>query len=168
MSAPFLLLCLGVALAACGPSAPDGATPAPDADVGADRPAAAQPVTRLASMQTSGYARPLELVVRDAAGWQAAWATLHDGMPGEPPPAVDFDGSMVLLVAIGERPTGGYDVRVDSVVPQGRGGRVHYTVVSPGPSCMTAQSLTSPVDVVRAPRLDGDVTFERRAVTQDC
>jgi hypothetical protein len=41
-------------------------------------------------------------------------------------------------------------------------------VTSPGPSCMTTQMLTSPVDVVVVRRIEGQAQFEARTVVQNC
>lgn len=119
-------------------------------------------------MQTSGYTEPAELVLRDAGGAVDAWNTMYSGVAGNPPPAVDFARDMIVVVALGQRSTGGFTIRVDSVSTSGGGATVHYTVTTPGPSCMTTQMMTSPVDVVRVPRVEGDVRFDRRVIVQDC
>jgi hypothetical protein len=125
-------------------------------------------VTRLHSAVTSGFTEPAELVLRDRAALESAWRTLHDGIAGNPVPTVDLSTRMVVLVALGPRNTGGHAIHVDSVTADGSRATVHYTATSPGPACMTAQMLTSPVDAVSAPRADGPVRFERRNVVQQC
>jgi hypothetical protein len=167
MASPVTLLCLGLALVACG-AAPEAAAPMPDADASAGAPAPAQPPVPLLAQQTSGFTEPVELVLRDRAALADAWRTLHAGLPGNPPPSVDLVSRMVVLVALGERSTGGHDVRVDGVVPDGDGATVRYTVTQPGPGCMTTQMITSPVVAVSVPRVAGDVRFERRTATQAC
>lgn len=148
-------------------SAPDGTSPSTSTETTVTS-AAAQPLSRLYSAATSGFVEPAELPLRDRAALDGAWRTLHDGIPGNPAPAIDFASRMVVLVAIGPRNTGGYTVRVDAVTSDGSKATVQYTVTSPGPSCMTTQALTSPVDVVSVARLDGAVRFERRDVVQPC
>ncbi|HEY0777913.1 MAG TPA: protease complex subunit PrcB family protein [Gemmatirosa sp.] len=125
--------------------------------------------TRVHHAQASAYPEPAELAVASDTAWQAAWAALFPNLPaGKPvPPAVDFGAEVVLLVAAGPRSTGGHDVRIDAVESDAGGGLVvRYTVTAPGPGCMTAQVMTSPVDVVRAARPSGPVRFvARRAMT---
>jgi hypothetical protein len=125
-------------------------------------------IVHLLTQQNSAYRQDAELVVRDAAAWAQAWRALHGGVPGEDPPAVDFARHMVVVVATGERSTGGHGVRVDAVAAERSGAVVRYTVTEPGPGCMTTQSITAPVDVVRAPHATGTIRFERRTVQQDC
>jgi len=108
------------------------------------------------------------MVLRTDAGLAGAWRTLHNGVPGNPPPAVDLTRKMVVLLALGPRNTGGFDIRVDSISAEGAGAVVRYTVTSPGPTCMNTQALTSPVDVVSVPRVDGQIRFDARRVVQPC
>ena len=140
------------------------AAPAAGADVRPDQPT----LTRLVSATTSGFTEPAELVLRDAPALAEAWRTLHGGIPAESPPAVDLARDMVVLVALGERSSGGHAVRVDGVSAAGDGATVRYTATRPGASCMTTMEITSPVDAVRVPRVDGAVRFERRDVVREC
>jgi hypothetical protein len=128
----------------------------------------AEPFTRLLSATTSGFTEPAELVLRDQTAFANAWRTVHNGIPGNPAPAVDFTQKMVVLVALGQRNTGGFSIQFDSLTVASGIARVRYTVTSPGNSCMTTQSLTSPVDIVVVRRLDGQPQFEARSVVKEC
>ncbi|HZF69060.1 MAG TPA: protease complex subunit PrcB family protein [Gemmatirosa sp.] len=136
---------------------------------------AADSVVVLLRSQSSGLTASRELAIRDAETWRATWATLQaagpsDGAGGAPaPPAVDFAREMVLLVASGERSSGGWDVTVDAVERGSDGGAtVRYTITEPGPGCMTAQVITAPAVAVRAARVAGTVRFAGRTVRRDC
>jgi hypothetical protein len=137
-----------------------------------DDPAAATLVdssSHLYRTQTSGFTGPAERVVRDDAAWREAWGQVTG--PIVPPPerpAVDFRREAVVIVAAGERPTGGWTVTVDSVAPANGGLTVSYTLSGPGAGCITAQIITSPVDVVRVPRPSGEVRFTSRTVRTPC
>lgn len=127
------------------------------------------PLVHLLTTQTSAYRSPDERVIRDATTWTSVWAELHEGAPEAPAPAVDFTQRVVVLVATGERSTGGVTVHVDAVEPDARGAVVRYTVSVPGRDCMTTQALTAPVDVVSAPRpRGGEIRFDRRTRTTPC
>jgi hypothetical protein len=142
----------------------------PRADSGDERPMASeqQPASRSWRAVTSGFAEPAELVVRDSAALAALWSTLNGGRLGNPPPEVDFSRHSVVVLALGPRRTAGFSVRFDDVEREENGAVVRYTVTRPGPGCMTAQMITSPVEVVRVPRLPADVRFERREATDPC
>lgn len=129
---------------------------------------AAQPPVHLFTQQNSAYRLGDERVLRDQGAWDAVWQTLHGGTPAERAPTVDFARDMVVLVALGEASTGGYDVHIDDVTPESGGAVVRYTVTEPGPGCMTTQAITAPADVVRVPRAVGAARFVRQTVKRGC
>ncbi len=117
----------------------------------------------------AGLDQPAREVVRDAAAWSALWPRIAG--PAGPPhaaPAVDFGREMVLVAAMGQRPTGGYSIEIASVTAAG--GELVANVVEqrPGPRCGTTQALTAPVDVVAIPRSTRSVRWEVRQVASDC
>jgi len=117
----------------------------------------------------SGFVDAAELVVSDSEAWSAMWARLNAGRQPDPPlPAVDFPTERVILVALGQRNSGGYDIRVDSVVHFERGSVTYVTATAPGRRCGVTGALTQPVDVVRLTRVAGPVAFQQQAVVRDC
>jgi hypothetical protein len=45
---------------------------------------------------------------------------------------------------------------------------VRYTVNTPGLDCVTTEVLTSPVDVVVVPRVEGRIMFDPTTLLQKC
>jgi len=127
-----------------------------------------QAFTRLLSVMTSGYTEQATLVVRDEASLAAVWRTINNGIPGNPPPAVDLSTRMIIVLALGSRNTGGYGFAFDAMTLESGGAVVHYTTTAPGPGCMTTQVVTSPVDVVSVPRVNGQIRLDVRNVVQKC
>lgn len=131
-------------------------------------------VTRLRSepfsfTYVSQLRQPKQLVIRDQAAWVDAWASLWPvGAPIAAPPNVDFGREMIVLVALGERPTGGYSILVDSAGSNANGVTVWVGTSSPAPHCGTTQALTQPVDIARLPRLDPPVHFVETSRVADC
>lgn len=118
---------------------------------------------------SSGLARPAREVARDAAAWSALWSRMTAGHhPATPAPAVDFGREMVLVAALGQRATGGYSVRIESVADAG--GELVARVVEqrPGPRCGTTQAVTSPADAVAVPRSSKPVRWVVREVAMEC
>lgn len=101
------------------------------------------------------YFRPAREVVLDEKSWQLAWPQLS----GERsvPPAVDFVRSMVLIAALGERPTGGYFVTIHDarIVSGGRLAAVVDESV-PGPGCAALPVTTTPAIAVVVPKVTAD------------
>ena len=154
---------LSAAAVACG-----GVSMAPDP------PPGAVPVVRLraeapAFTFQSGFTARERLVVRDAAAWKEVWGHVSARLTPAPVlPQVDFAREMLIVAALGERPTGGYGIVVDSA--EARSGLLLVTVrtIAPGKGCILTQALTQPVDIARVPRHEGPVDFEDRAEIRDC
>jgi hypothetical protein len=88
----------------------------------------ARPTAVLAHASYSGLGDAVRSVLSDPASWAAVWAQLTFGtQPQTPLPSVDFDTERVLVAALGTRPTGGYDIRVDSLVRYEHGSVAYVT-----------------------------------------
>jgi hypothetical protein len=126
---------------------------------------AEHPFETLLAETHSGLAERRREVVRDEVGWTRLWADIHAGVTPAPPlPPVDFGRHMLIAVASGTRPSGGFTIKVRSVAT--RGGKLEVAVLEtcPAPVAMVTMELTQPVEVVRVPRLTQPATFhEARA-----
>lgn len=122
-------------------------------------------IEELARGNNSGVQAERMSVIRDTDALARAWS--EAGERGDTP-TVDFEESMVVAVFMGERRTGGHRVRVESVRESGDELVVSVNMEAPGPNCMTTQALTQPYQIVRLPRLEGEVTFQIEQVEVDC
>ncbi len=144
-----LVLAASALLAACAAAAPRDA-----GDAG-------HPFETLVAEIHSGLAEPRREVVRDAAGWSRLWADIHAGTTPAPPlPTVDFDRDMLIAVASGTRPSGGFSIKVRSVAT--RGGRLEVVVLEtcPAADAVVTTELTQPVEVVRLTKRTEPVAFQ--------
>jgi hypothetical protein len=141
-----------------------------------DEPTAHAPlaVTRLRSEPfsftfSSQLRQPERLVIRDQAAWVDAWASIWPAFAPIPaPPNVDFSREMIVFVALGQRPTGGYAILVDSAGTNAEGVTVWIGTTSPGAQCVNTQAFTQPVDIARLPRIDAPVRFVDVRTVSDC
>jgi hypothetical protein len=161
-------------------SAPETAAPAPATEAPAPEAAQPQPETqgyapygntneldirRIGQWTRTGIGEARRLVIRDANAWAAFWSELGIGDR----PRVDFSRDVVIAVAAGQRPTGGYEIAIHRVV--NNAGELTSEVVetTPGPNCMTTGSLTQPVDVVVVPGVvPRSWSFVERKEVRDC
>ena len=118
---------------------------------------------------SSGIHDERQIDIRSSAEWEAQWRrmTARYGNP-PPPPPVDFAREMVLMAAMGNRPTGGYRVVIDRVLPRPDALEAFVRHISPGPRCGTTQAITSPVDLVRVPATDKPVRWVVEQEVVDC
>lgn len=124
----------------------------------------AAPFTFYSAMNDSA-----RVVVRDGASWRAMWTAIHRNMSPAPAlPAVDFAAEMVVVAALGRRPTGGWEIVVDSALASAEHVEVYVRRLAPGRGCLTTAAISTPVDVVRIPRRTLPVRFSERLVREDC
>lgn len=116
-------------------------------------------------------------LVANAADFAEIYAEIHAGeIPQPSPPALDFAHALVLAAFLGQQPTAGYGIDLGPAqVAAGDGGpwlEVTVTTRRPPPGAITAQVITSPYCLARAPRgewrgvrfraVDGEVLAELR------
>ena len=106
---------------------------------------------------TQGPHKAVQAVIRDQQESQKL-------LPGVPVPSVDFADRQLIVVAPGEKPTSGYDVRITSVMYltdrlQGRPPltMVNYRDTEKGGA---SDRQSRPIHVVSTRRLEGEVEFD--------
>jgi hypothetical protein len=116
-----------------------------------------QPLLVLAAETYSLAKEPRREVIRDAAAWQKAWDQVQDQRRLAPP--LDFEKQMVLLVALGERRTGGHAIEVARAeIIEGKL-IVHVRETRPQPGALTTMALTAPFQAVAVRRYDLPVSW---------
>jgi hypothetical protein len=122
-------------------------------------------IRRLGQWTRTGIAESRRLVIRDANAWSQFWSELGVGER----PNVDFTRDVVVAVAAGQRSTGGFEIAVDRITQTDGELSVEVVERTPGPNCMTAASLTQPVDVVVVPAADArSWSFMERKEIRGC
>lgn len=118
----------------------------------------------------TGIAEPLRALVRSEGEWRDLWARLAaNRIPRPAAPAIDFSERVVVVAAMGTRPTGGHAIRIDRVSYAGDTLWVEITSIAPGAGCVTTQALTAPVAAVAVARQpDVSARFLDREETLDC
>jgi hypothetical protein len=116
------------------------------------------PITNLARGSNSGIDETMEVVVRSEADWQTLWKS-HAG--AEPAPAVDFSRELVAAIFLGPRRSGGFSAEITGYRREGPALVIDYIERMPAPGGITTQALTSPFHIVKLPRFDGPVRFQK-------
>jgi hypothetical protein len=148
MTVALLVLAAATLVAACA-----AATPSDAGD-------AEQPIESVLAQAYSGLSEKRREVVRDQAAWARLWDEIHAAStPAPERPAVDFARDMLIAVAAGTRPSGGFSIAVQGVVTQGSELLISVHETCPAPGAMVTMGLTQPVAVVRVPRLTQAAKF---------
>jgi len=160
------MLWLSAAMAAGGCTDPGGAQDLPP---NAQLMASTEVVIDQVTAQSSGIEVAARRLISDAGVWAATWSEIHSTVRPEPAlPNIDFAGSVVVVAAMGTKPTGGHTIEIEGVY---RADDRLYVVVretSPGSNCMTTQALTAPVVAVSVEKTGLPVSFVERRETVSC
>jgi hypothetical protein len=109
----------------------------------------------------SGLEEERREVIRDEASWVRVWGEIHAGVAPLPtPPPVDFTSHMLILVASGTRPSGGFAIKVQSVTPRGQSLEVVVHETCPAKGARVSMALSQPVEVVRLPKRTLALSFK--------
>ena len=143
-------------------------TPVPITPLG-PKPCPTCKQTRGSFTSNSGIPDSLRIVIRDAKAWREVWERIHKPFSPEPPlPKVDFSRELVVVVALGTRPTGGYGIIVDRAYQRDDRLEIIVRKQSPGQTCFTTQSITQPFDIVLVPKTERLVVFRETEVVHEC
>ncbi len=113
----------------------------------ADVPASATPLpfVSVLKLQYSGLVEEVHEVLKSRADWANLWSAATSGFdPPRDVPTVDFRWKVVLVVALGRRPTGGYEVFFTAITEDEEHLYAIVTEVSPGIGYLTSQAFTAP------------------------
>jgi hypothetical protein len=119
----------------------------------------------------SGLALPTRSVVADQATFEALWRQAFGDATGGgvAPPAVNWARDKVVVVALGERPSGGHAITVTSAKRFEDELLIEVETQLPG-NCPSAAVMTQPLDIVSIPRNEPNVIirFVERERTASC
>lgn len=106
----------------------------------------------------SGLKDPLQQVISNEKDFEDVWKKHVSVLVPQPlVPSVDFETSVVVAIAIGEKNTSGYQILVRKVEAQGDNVLVHYRQTEPPANSFLLQVLTQPFLLLRVDRPKGQV-----------
>ena len=84
-------------------------------------------------------------LVNSESTFQSIWAKTNSRiLPAPAAPDIDFSNSSAVFLFLGQRPTGGYGFKVNSMEARGTTLIVRVTVSEPSPGAILTQAFTSP------------------------
>lgn len=104
---------------------------------------------------------PVRTVAYDSATLAVWWRQITSNpFDSSAPPRIDFQRYMVIVVAMGARPTIGNAFAITSIDSTSTSMRVHVRMSSPGSDCIEGMEAQYPVDLVQVPRSNKLVIFD--------
>ena len=112
----------------------------------------------------------LRLVIKSHEEFSDSWKRLTSQIPPAngappPPPEVDFSKEMVVIAAMGSRPTSGYWIIIDGACEVDGKVEVFVSNVEDASCAGSLQVLTYPADAVRIPRTDLPIIFRETQIS---
>jgi hypothetical protein len=140
------------------------AIPVSELDVGGPKPA--EPNQRTL-FQGSIWQRS-RLVIRNRDEFSKFWIELLGTSSYKPPPpAVDFSREMIVVAAMGQKPSSGYQIVVSGACEVGNRIEVFVRSTDYSKCAMQLAVLTAPLHIVRLPQTQLPVVFQETEVS-DC
>lgn len=124
-----------------------------------------RPMLPIGTRLGTGLYLPRRQVIRDSVTWEATWRDIKRGsIPPRPAPVVDFARDMVVLVAMGNRPTYGYLISITGVFVRRDTLRIQVWQQCPSddPNHGVAPAMTAPIDLAQLPKREEPAVFVER------
>ena len=123
----------------------------------------------LAKQFYSGLGARERTVVQSSTEWATLWERIHANQSPVPPIVQpDFNTEVALVATMGEKPSGGHTITIDSVTLHERGSVVWVTEKSPSETCFTPAVMTQAVHAIRAPKTEGTVWWREKTTVENC
>ncbi|HUF28917.1 MAG TPA: protease complex subunit PrcB family protein [Gemmatimonadaceae bacterium] len=169
------LMALGIAAGACSAEPTEPGVQSPES--GTHGPATVEGVPlQLRKLDeaepfssSSGVRDRARIVIRTSAEWEDLWSQVTANTTPRPePPAVDFAAEMVVVAAMGWRPSGGYSIEIEEVLAASGVLTAIVHERSPAPTCFVTAALTAPIEMVVVPRTDVALATAEKATSFTC
>jgi hypothetical protein len=118
---------------------------------------------------------PTFTTIRSERDWREFWPQIETRMARDmdqrdphPLPPIDFTRQILLVAALGMKPTGGFSVSIRSVVEDSSRITVNVVAVSPGKNCMVTLTTTNPIALILIAKTSKPVQFSTTRAELPC
>jgi len=109
--------------------------------------------------QNSGLTIKEDYIIKNNQEWEAVWQKIvANQLEPSAAPAVDFNQETVIVIALGEKKTGGYSVKINNITETENQINIAYSINAPG-SNPTLQAFTQPYIAIKITASDKTITF---------
>jgi hypothetical protein len=119
--------------------------------------------------QYSGFAEQTQQIITTQVDLNIIWETAHSHLDlSKNAPTIDFNKNVILVVATGQRNSGGYLLKINQIIESEKNYNVDVLETKPGKGCMTTQALTSPYQMVQIEKPNKHILFKSLEKVIDC
>lgn len=121
------------------------------------------------SGENSDYKTAQNIIFTTQQEMDLAWGKMFAAYDRKPPiPMVDFETKQLLLITMGEQPSGGYTTKVKTMTSTAKGIVVTIEDAKPGKTCNTTSALIYPFQLVEMPKTEEAISFVRVSKINEC
>ncbi len=97
------------------------------------------------------------------------WSNFFTKYDRKPPiPKIDFENKMLIAAALGERNSGGYSIKIKSVLETNQTMIVVTEETKPGNTCNSATVMVYPFQLVEISKTGKPITFTKTVKVNEC
>ena len=127
------------------------------------------PFVELSTGINGDFSKKKNTIITNQKEYNTAWAAAFSRFSDQPKPAqIDFKNKIILLVTMGEKNSGGYTIKIDSIEENEKNIIVTILETSPGKGCITTSMMTYPYQMVEVKNSNKEVIFKTIEKTFDC
>ncbi|MGE0561608.1 MAG: protease complex subunit PrcB family protein [Flavobacteriales bacterium] len=123
----------------------------------------------IAKNSNSGFENLTERTINNTTdfkkAWDTAWSHFTDPNPA---PSIDFNTETVILIALGAKNNGGYQLKINSVHEQDNELTVNYTEITSNPKCTNTQAIVFPYEFISIPKTSKKIIFKSSQQVGSC
>ena len=128
-----------------------------------------EPEPRRLSLFHGGGSQRSRRVIRNRDEFSELWKQIVGaGSDRPPPPEVDFTRVMLIVAAMGTKPSSGYEITIDGACEVDNHIEVFVRSVDYSKCGLQLQVITAPLDIVQIPRTELPVVFRETEISSDC
>jgi len=116
----------------------------------------------------SMHRSPAYYVIQNEEEWTNLWNRHDISIPQRSPPQVDFSGSTIIAVFMGDFNTGGYGIEIKNIFDMSHSVVVKVEKTYPGKGCCVFEAFTYPYHIIKTDKIGKEVTFETVERTIEC
>ncbi|MGB0887377.1 MAG: protease complex subunit PrcB family protein [Vicingaceae bacterium] len=125
--------------------------------------------TELKSGNASDYNNAETIKINTKEEFKPVWEKCYAKYDRKPAlPEIDFNTNMLVVIALGERNSGGYSLQVEKVIESKNTITITATETKPGVNCASASVMVYPFQIILLPKNNKKVVVAKNIKINDC
>ena len=125
--------------------------------------------TEIKSGNNSGSLVYKTLIINNREELIAAWSIFFVKYDRKPPiPNIDFENKTLIAAFLGERNSGGYSIKIKSILETKKLITIITEENRPGKTCLSSAVMIYPFQLIEMPKTEKEILFSKTVKTNEC